>query len=605
MSNPARSPTKFKIVIGQPLSSEDSRDDGEAVIALYDFKWSDHSDDRKRIPRGLPYYWSDHNLRQNDWNQISNFVSKVLPNLADELNRIHNTTYSLQAWDIIAGAWLGRFSTVTFERLRQLQTATALGYELVIDAHEPSFESLIPLGTREASNFFFNEKWNQSFVTLLAGKIDGITVLNPIHDTPDNPFPEKSTSKPRTTRVGVRAKAFIVNSFLQATSGLSSRFWRKGSETYLLFQTSLSFFGLIGLILRLPGKVVVASSHTEFESVEYSSKARDWTIPITDSDLPFEKVVKELIPRLLPITFLEGFWKAQPNRDRYFPKSANVAFTATGHFASDSFNIWVAQRIDTGLRFVIGQHGGGAQPASNFSLDWERRICSQYLVNGDSSQFGSGVATAGQFWSRISRSKRFRANSPLLVTGLMPPYVYEMRSMPLGPENVQQIESELDFYSALSPRIRDKFRVRLYGANGHGWHQDQRWLSRFPSVKLESQHRAFSRAVRGSNLVVVSYHASTFAEFLAANIPVIGFWDPKLWSTDISAEDKLTKLRDVGVLHYSPDEAAEQVEQVWDGIADWWNSRAVQEAREEFCKSYAQRFRFPSSRLATLLTSQT
>jgi putative transferase (TIGR04331 family) len=51
----------------------------------------------------------------------------------------------------------------------------------------------------------------------------------------------------------------------------------------------------------------------------------------------------------------------------------------------------------------------------------------------------------------------------------------------------------------------------------------------------------------------------------------------------------LNNLKDAGVVFYTPEEAANQVNLVWDSIDDWWNSKKVQNSVTIFCNKYSKR----------------
>jgi putative transferase (TIGR04331 family) len=46
-------------------------------------------------------------------------------------------------------------------------------------------------------------------------------------------------------------------------------------------------------------------------------------------------------------------------------------------------------------------------------------------------------------------------------------------------------------------------------------------------------------------------------------------------------------LAEVSILHYSPEEAARALNQLWPRVQDWWSREAVQAAREEFVRQFA------------------
>ena len=83
--------------------------------------------------------------------------------------------------------------------------------------------------------------------------------------------------------------------------------------------------------------------------------------------------------------------------------------------------------------------------------------------------------------------------------------------------------------------------------------------------------------------------ATTYNESLAANIPTVIYWDPKLWEWDESVESAFLKLESVGIFHNTPESAAKHVGKIWNNLEEWWYSKEVQKERDFFCTNYAYR----------------
>ena len=98
-------------------------------------------------------------------------------------------------------------------------------------------------------------------------------------------------------------------------------------------------------------------------------------------------------------------------------------------------------------------------------------------------------------------------------------------------------------------------------------------------------------------LYVATYNATTFLDSLSLNIPTIMFWNPKHWELRSEAEPYFEKLREVGIFHSCPENAANKVSEIWDKVDEWWNEEGLQEVRKNFCDRYA---RLPSKPIKEL-----
>lgn len=90
-------------------------------------------------------------------------------------------------------------------------------------------------------------------------------------------------------------------------------------------------------------------------------------------------------------------------------------------------------------------------------------------------------------------------------------------------------------------------------------------------------------------------------ETLEANRPTIAFWQEGLDHLVEEAIPYYELLINAGIVHLTPESAALKVNQVWDDVENWWKSREVQNARENFCHQYARTSKRPIRDLKKIL----
>ena len=54
-------------------------------------------------------------------------------------------------------------------------------------------------------------------------------------------------------------------------------------------------------------------------------------------------------------------------------------------------------------------------------------------------------------------------------------------------------------------------------------------------------------------------------------------------------------------MHFSPESAAQKVNEIWDDVDGWWGQDDVQDARLKFIERYARIEPRPAKRLITIL----
>jgi len=83
---------------------------------------------------------------------------------------------------------------------------------------------------------------------------------------------------------------------------------------------------------------------------------------------------------------------------------------------------------------------------------------------------------------------------------------------------------------------------------------------------------------------------TTYIEALVMNIPTILFWNPDTPQGRIREEAKeyFNQLKEVNVLHDTPESAAQFINNIFPNqIDNWWHSAEVQNVREKFCNNFA------------------
>ncbi len=93
-------------------------------------------------------------------------------------------------------------------------------------------------------------------------------------------------------------------------------------------------------------------------------------------------------------------------------------------------------------------------------------------------------------------------------------------------------------------------------------------------------------------LLVLDNGGTTLNLAMAANLPLVCYWNPDAWTYASQAQPYFDRLRKCGILHDTPAEAAAHINAHWNDIASWWRSETVQTAHKEWCKRYAYSKRF-------------
>lgn len=247
---------------------------------------------------------------------------------------------------------------------------------------------------------------------------------------------------------------------------------------------------------------------------------------------------------------------------------------------------WRAQ----GNRLAHSQHGG------NYGM--LKTGCASELVEYSQDIFFTwGWTTHGQHKGNfialpsVQLSKELNSGNPqkdaaLIFIGTeMSAYGHRLDSLPTPMQYVDYREAKAVFFRELAPEIQLHSFYRPYFPLP-GTLEDAQWL--LPQF-------SFLRLCKGKllpqllncKLAVIDHHGTTLLETMAADVPILLYWDRKAWPLTAEAEILLDILEEAGIWHPDPSAAARKANEIWHAPQKWWQSSEVRSARNIFCKHQA------------------
>jgi putative transferase (TIGR04331 family) len=321
--------------------------------------------------------------------------------------------------------------------------------------------------------------------------------------------------------------------------------------------------------------------------VEVDNRMREWMVNEHDSFDKFSTIINRMIPKHIPTAYLEGYQSLLACTEYLgWPQKPKCIFTSNAYWSYDVFKAWAAGKTEHGVPLVIGQHGGhvGATLwASHY--DHQINIADKWLSWGWSDEKTPNIIPVGNLWV-IDSTLNYDPNGyALMVENVSPRYSYHMLALPVAGQWLSYFDDQCLFISALPMHIRKQVLLRLY-SNDFGWCQKERWRDSFPYIELDEGHEPIDNLLNKCRISISTYNSTTILETLVFNIPTIMFFNPKHWELRDDAIVYFDLLKSVSILHETPESAANHMVAVWDNVASWWKSNAVQNARRKFCKRY-------------------
>ncbi len=537
----------------------------------------------------LQYHWDDRTKAYFDSIFLSNLRKSIIKEISIELNKVHNINISERSWNIVIGFWLIRFLSVSYDRWCMLETAKKNFKELTSTYNKVDIRKLIPSETKEASKQFRDDYWNYHFINKLITYFPSIEIVS--IDQKIDSYKKIKNSNFLFSYI-LFYKTLIISkleSLILSASTKLLNYLKFEKNIFLITEPHLSFKNLIKICFKLKGLTHYNKNFLDIKNYTYDNKFRNWKLESKNSNSKFENVIREIIPLFMPSIFLEGFKRHYLDQSIYKMRNIpRIIFTSNKHIFDDAFKILAIRFIEKGSKLIIGNHGGGSPLLFNDTKDYEAEISDYFLVTGSHNQISKNSYNVGQFWSRIKNNIYDRNGQLLIISGIHPRYAIEIHSYALSSQILNYFQDQFSFYQNLPKNIRRETKVRLY-FNDYGWEEKKRWKDNCGDIQFANITEKLADQIKKCRLAISTYNATTYIELLAANIPVMIFWDEDIWQCCESSKIDFELLESVGIFHKSPHSASKMVEKVWNKIDLWWENENLQKVRREFCEKYGNR----------------
>ena len=540
----------------------------------------------------LEYHWDKADRFYGDVEFLEQVYEEYLDKLTDILNTLHCVAYSKHYWRINLGWWLTFFIEVLYDRWQNVSKAAEL-YPHGEIRRIIQFD--LYQAERDTSTFFEksanDELWNErlsadifeNFTKIEVSGVNQNLKTNLSSGKIDN-FSQSLAFLKRLRLIPRKIFVIISNSFLKV---FLSVFYKKTLREVSLEATYLSSLNKLKLFYHLRA---IPRNFTPWEipDLPLSNDLRNWNFS-ENTTSEFAKVLEHFLPKHLPKCFLEGYLANKNQTDR---KVANflpeIIVTANDFAANDTWKFWASECVERGSKLIIAQHGGAYGVAAHLSTqDHEVAIADRFLSWGWKDNFESKIYPAPSM--KLLGQKKYKPKRDgfcLLVTASLPRRSYHLGSWPVGPQLASYLSDQFDFVNNLSNAVRSNLAIRLF-PHDFGWEQEQRWINFDSDSNLLPLSKNLDSYLKETRLFISTYNATTFLESFKSNIPTVIYWDSKFWEINDSSKPYFNLLRDANIFFDSPKTAALHVNEIWEDVQGWWNSKKVKEAVKIFSETYA------------------
>jgi putative transferase (TIGR04331 family) len=521
------------------------------------------------------YHWNSKKKFRRDTKYIIKVYEIYLKKITIKLNQIHNTNHSIYYWRIIIGPWLFDFITILFDRLEILKFFEKRYKITEVRSAFYKKEDIIFNDYQEFYDFIWrkDDQFNNIIFSELVKYHSKISIKQIVL------FRKKKNIS--DTRIGVILAMNILKIY-----NFFSKFFRKSTDIFIIDSYFKNFFNLklqiaVGQFPNFWGKVMLRTKKT---------KRKTKMLFEEKNNNEFFDVLNYFISNFIPKIYLENYKEAvKLSNNLPWPKKPKAIISSIAYFLDDVFKIWAAEKKIRGSNLISTQHGGSFFSTRVHSQEMHLKKISDYILTwGDKSKKNKFIIPLFNFLSTNKKIQSFKFGNLLLVDYIMPKYVEGLFSVYKGPQNLLFLEKKIKFLKNLKNRIINKTFIR---------NKDQyfdtlsfeRGMYADLNINVNFSSKGFYKELQNSRICVSNSNQTVFLETLNLNFPTIIYFDSRFDELKKTVTPYYNILKDSKIFFEDSVKAAIHINDIWDNVDDWWQSKKVQNAVNLFCDKFSKR----------------
>lgn len=542
-------------------------------------------------------YGLEKKTKDKDDKKIKLLEQKILPEIYSILNQHFHKNHNQRFWEIILGPWLRYILQLLLNRTYTIKQCLEEHLISGTTLYHSEYCSLSTPDLRSGFNYCYDdEKWNN----VLNGRILSLINNNKIS------INYVDDRKIKYSYQDIRTKYHDNNQFLKTNiKNYIFKYYKKFSrklvndndafliDTYLnsnqLFKLEISLGQFPQLWKR--SKIKINAKPDKLLRKKLTNKLSK------KSKNDLENVLRNLLFELLPVCYLEGYYEIEKIINKLpWPKSPKFIFTSNSFATDEIFKFWTAIKINSGTKYFIGQHGNNY---FTYRYDFpriEEQTADKFLTWGWKSKISKYIPmfnfkTAGE---KVNYNKR----GGLLL--IQKPQFTRTSTWDVHSEFYNYFKDQKTFVRELKSEPRKKLTVRLSRSNSNiKLNETSRWFDFDKSIKIDNGKTKLNNLIAKNRLIIHTYDTTGMLENFSHNIPTLIFWQNGLDHLRDTVKSDYQTLIDNDIVHLSSESIASKVNKIWDNVDEWWFSKNVQDAKNNFSIKYSKKSKNPIKTLSS------
>jgi putative transferase (TIGR04331 family) len=513
--------------------------------------------------KGISYIWNDRKKFNKDYIFLNKLYEKHLIYLSKSLNNIHKLNFDVEYWRVIIGPWLQFFIAFFFDRYHLLLSSKC-AINFSFDSSFKNLKKITPLNFDVFYHQITSANWNLFF-------------LKEVLSLSDSGYTDNSINFSELKSISLSKK------ILSFASSFIPR-----SANKIVF---INPYVPISILLKLQFKLkqfpylsypIIVGNNNAFNTDLRSS------INLPKPSNNFLSLLNEFIINLMPKSYLEDFGALRLSVLKNFPVDPKMIITGIGYQVDDSLKIWIAEKKNEKVPYIIIQHGGNMGIAHHNQAELHQIKTADFFCSWGwvMPELIKKVIPMPSLQLIRKKIKNETSGDILVLLGNYPRFFYSHYSVPIASQFYEYIKKHDVILNIANSKKSRKLIIKLNGED-YNWDTKGYINQKYPLVKIANTNIKLPRLLSMSRLCVITYNGTAMIEALAINFPSIIVLDPTFFDCRNSSKKYLNLLFKAKILHYSFEAAAVWINQIYDNVNEWWFDIRTQKAIKAFCSTYA------------------
>ncbi len=508
-----------------------------------------------------------------NYNCCDRIYKKLLKKILKLLNEIHNVNFNEREIEIIIGYWLKNYIYLSFKIFKQLEFVFEKEQiDNVLTTEHTGFNFVKENTLEFAEAHALDLKWYYCFFSKI------IDYFN--NDFSKNTIIKKIGDDEKPRKI-LRQKTKLTDKFLYFVQGKL-----KNSNNAFISHTYLSFLEekkLEFLFHQLPNYYKSLDIKNDIP-INFDLRKKYSTIERND-EKNFENFLLTNIFNFLPKSFLENFKEnIKLSETDFFPKNPKFIFTSSLNFFDEIFKVYAALQLKNNKPIFIGQHGNNYFSRIHNNYLPEFNYATKFLSWGyESSNFKNVTGLFNFKTVKQNFTNKIQPKKKLVIFFDFLSNVSD--NLFYSPGEILKSLSRIEmFLKGIRKEIKNNVILRM----NNSFYQKTYGLSYFNyfnnfEVEVDNGQKSQHKILREAKLCIFNYDSTGFLENSCNNLPSIMFFGKDY--LNFINDDFIRKYKDLhkeNIIFYDDLLLSNHINQIWDNIEGWWNSRLVQNSLKKF-----------------------